>query len=71
MGEQANYRPPGWQAGGERASLDALETAFGTAGRRSQPNGADPHVRPPGASGHRPGTHPGPSWPTVVATTVR
>src|SRR5215831_6678635 len=71
MGEQANYRPPGWQAGSERTSLDALETAFGTARHGNEPNGAGAHVRRPGAGGPQPGTNPGQSWPAVVATTVR
>ena len=75
MGEQANYRPPGWQAGTGRVSLDALETAFGTARRRpapgSEPDGDDAPVRQPEASDPQPSTNPGPPWPAVVATTVR
>jgi hypothetical protein len=75
MGEQANYRPPGWQAGTGRVSLDALETAFGTARRRpapgSEPDGDGAPVRQPEASDPQPSTNPGPPWPAVVATTVR
>jgi hypothetical protein len=75
MGEQANYRPPGWQAGAGRASLDALETAFGTAhqdpARGNEPAGDDAHPRQPEVSDSQPGTNPGPPWPAVVATTVR
>ena len=75
MGEQANYRPPGWQAGSGQASLEALETAFGTArqgaARGNEPNGDDAHVRQPWVGGPRPSTNPGPPWPAVVATTVR
>jgi hypothetical protein len=71
MGEQANYRPPGWQSGGERVSLEELETAFGTARQGNEPNGANAHVGWPGAGSPRPDTNPGPSWPAVVATTVR
>jgi hypothetical protein len=71
MGEQANYRPPGRQAGTERVSLDALETAFGTAYQGSQPNGANAHVGQPKTSDPQPGTNPGPSWPALAATTVR
>jgi hypothetical protein len=75
MGEQANYRPPGWQAENGRASLEALETAFGTARqdpvRGNEPDDDDAHVRPPGVSGPRPSTNPGPPWPAVVATTMR
>src|SRR5215831_15358123 len=69
MGEQANYRPPGRQAARGQVSLDALETALGTA-RGHEPHGGDAHVRPPGAGAPRPGTNPGPPWPAVVATTV-
>jgi len=69
MGEQANYRPPGWQARSGPASLDALETAFGPA-RGNERHSDDAHVQPPHASAPRPGTNPGPSWPAVVATTV-
>jgi len=71
MGEQANYRPPSRQAGSERVSLEALETAFGPAQPGNEPNGANAHVRRPGAGGPEPGTNPGQSWPAVVATTVR
>ena len=75
MGEQANHRPPGWQAGTGRVSLDALETAFGTARRRpargGEPDGDDAHVGQPEASDPQPSTNPGPSWPAVVATTMR
>src|SRR5262249_52925539 len=71
MGERANYRPPGWQPGSERVSLEALETAFGPAQPGNEPNGANAHVRQPGVSAPRPGTNPGPSWPALVATTVR
>jgi hypothetical protein len=75
MGEQANYRPPGWQAGTGRVSLDALETALGTARRRpspgSEPDGDDAPVGQPEASDPQPSTNPGPPWPAVVATTVR
>ena len=75
MGEQANYRPPDWQAGTGRVSLDALETALGTARRRpapgSEPGGDDAPVGQPEASDPQPGTNPGPPWPAVVATTVR
>ena len=74
MGEQANYRRPGWQAPTGRVSLDALETALGTAhrgaARGNEPDGDDPHVGQPVASDPRPGTNPGPPWPAVVATTV-
>ena len=75
MGQQANYRPPGWQAGSGRVSPDALEAALGTArrgpARGSEAGGDDAHVGQPEASGPRPGTNPGPPWPAVVATTVR
>jgi hypothetical protein len=75
MGEQANYRPPGWQAGTGRASLDALETALGTARRGptsgNEPGGDDVHSRQPEAGDPRPSTNPEPSWPAVMATTVR
>src|SRR5215475_5483221 len=66
MGEQANYRPPG----SGPVSLEALETAFGT-GRAHQPSDDDAHTRPPKAGRLRPAANPGPSWPTVVATTMR
>jgi hypothetical protein len=66
MGEQANYRPPG----NGPVSLEALETAFGT-GRAHQPSDDDAHTRPPKAGRPRPAANPGPSWPAVVATTVR
>jgi hypothetical protein len=75
MGEQANYRPPGWQAGTGRASLDALETALGTARREpargNEPGGDDAHSRQPEAGDPRLSTNPEPSWPAVMATTVR
>ena len=71
MGEQANSRPPGWRAGSERVSLEALEAAFGAARRGNEPDNANAPVRRPGIGGPRPGTNAGPSWPTVVATTVR
>ncbi|HSS92184.1 MAG TPA: hypothetical protein VLL69_22975, partial [Streptosporangiaceae bacterium] len=75
MGEQANYRPPGWRAGTGRASLDALETALGTArrgpARGSEPGGDDAHSTQPEAGDPRPSTNPEPSWPAVMATTVR
>ena len=75
MGEQANYRPPGWQAESGRVSLDALETALGTArrdpARGSEPDGDDAHVGPPEVSDPRPSTNPAPPWPTVVATTMQ
>ena len=75
MGEQANHRPPGWQAGTGRASLDALETALGTArrgpARGNEPGGDDAHSRQPEAGDPRPSTNPEPSWPAVMATTVR
>src|SRR5438046_2386144 len=70
MGEQANYRPPGWPPGGRQVSLEALEKAFGTA-RGSEPDGDDAHARPPEAGRPRPAANPGPPWPAVVATTVR
>jgi len=66
MGEQANYRPPGARARNGRASLDALETAFGTSRE-----GDDAHVGAPEASEPRPTANPGPPWPAVAATTVR
>jgi hypothetical protein len=68
MGEQANYRPPGWQAGTGQVPLDALETALGTArrgqARGNEPSADDAHVK-------QPSTNPEPPWPAVVATTVR
>ncbi len=71
MGEQANYRPPGTG----RASLDALETALGTArrgpARGNEPGGDDAHARQPEVGDPRPSTNPEPSWPAVMATTVR
>jgi hypothetical protein len=71
MREQANYRPP--VTG--RVSLDALETALGTArrgpARGSEPDGDDAHVGQPEAIDPQPSTNPGPPWPAVVATTVR
>ena len=71
MREQANYRPPGTG----RVSLDALETALGTArrgpARGSEPDGDDAHVGQPEAIDPQPSTNPGPPWPAVVATTVR
>ncbi len=71
MGEQARYRPPGTG----RVSLDALETAFGTARRDpvrgDEPGGGDADLSQRAASGPRPGTNPGPPWPAVAATTVR
>ncbi|HXZ69637.1 MAG TPA: hypothetical protein VEH31_02050 [Streptosporangiaceae bacterium] len=70
MGEQANYRPPGWPPGSGPVSLEALEAAFGTA-RGSKPGDDDAHARPPEPGRPRPGTNPGPPWPAVVATTVR
>ena len=74
MGEQANYRPPGWQAGSARAPIEALEAAFGTARQGPapghQPDGGDAHVSQPGASGPGPSTNPGPPWPAVATTTV-
>jgi hypothetical protein len=70
MREQANYRPPGTG----RVSLDALETALGTArrgpARGSEPDGDDAHVGQPEAIDPQPSTNPGPPWPAVVATTV-
>jgi hypothetical protein len=75
MGEQANYRPPGWQAGTGRPSLDALETALGTArggtARGNEPGSDDAHARQPEAGAPRSSTNPEPSWPAVMATTVR
>ena len=70
MGEQANYRPPGWQPGSGPVSLEALETAFGTA-RGNDPGGDNAHTRPAEADRPRPGANPEPPWPAVVATTVR
>ena len=71
MGEQANYRPPGTG----RASLDALETALGTARRGpahgNEPGGDGAHARQPEVGDLRPSTSPEPSWPAVMATTVR
>jgi hypothetical protein len=71
MGEQANYRPPGTG----RASLDALETALGTVRRRpargNEPGGDDARARPPELGDPRPSANPEPSWPAVMATTVR
>jgi hypothetical protein len=71
MREQANYRPPGTG----RVSLDALETALGTArrgpARGSEPDGDDAHVGQPEASDPQTSTNPGPPWPAVVTTTVR
>jgi hypothetical protein len=66
MGEQANYRPPG----SGPVSLEALETAFGTA-RGHDPGGDDAHGGPPEAGRPRAAANPGPPWPAVVATTVR
>ena len=75
MGEQANHRPPGWPVGTGQVSLDALETAFGTArrgpDRDNEPGGGDTGLGQRAASGPRPGTNPGPPWPAVAATTVR
>jgi hypothetical protein len=70
MGEQANYRPPGWPPGSGPVSLEALETAFGTA-RSHDPGGDDAHAGPPEVGRPRPAANPGPPWPAVVATTVR
>jgi hypothetical protein len=70
MGEQANDRPPGWPPGSGPVSLEALETAFGTA-RGHEPGDDDAHVTRPGAGRPRPGANPGPPWPAVMATTVR
>ena len=71
MGEQAKYRPPGTG----QVSLDALETAFGTAPRDpvrgNEPGGRDAGLSQGAVSGPRPGTNPGPPWPAVAATTVR
>ena len=66
MGEQANYRPP---ASGP-VSLEALETAFAAA-RGHEPGDDGAHTGPPGADRPGPAANPGPSWPAVVATTVR
>jgi hypothetical protein len=76
MGEQGHYRPPRWEAESGSVSLDALESAMGTAsrnpGRGDAPDHPEAHVRPPGAGGRGPGPdRPAPSWPAVVATTVR
>jgi len=79
MGEQANYRPPRWHVGGGRVSLEsleALETAFGTARQRAapgnEPDGDGAHAGQPEVGGRRPDAdRPGPPWPNVVATTVR
>jgi hypothetical protein len=69
MGEQANYRPPGWQASSRPVSLDALEAAFGTA-RSNEAHGDDARAAQSQIGASRPGTNPGPPWPTVMATTV-
>jgi len=70
MSEHDHYRPLRWQAESGSVSLDALETAFGAAppgpGRSDEPGHDDAHPRQPVASGR-----PLPSWPAVVATTVR
>ena len=66
MGEQANYRPP--ESG--PVSLEALETAFG-APRAREPGDDDAHTRRAETGRPRLAANPGPSWPAVVATTVR
>jgi hypothetical protein len=76
MGEQGHYRPPRWHAESGSVSLDALESALGTApqdpGHGDEPDYPGASIRPPGASDRRTGPdRPAPSWPAVVATTVR
>jgi len=76
MGEQDHYRPPRWEAESGSVSFGALETAFGTAppgpGRAGGPGHDDAQATRRATSGPRPAAdRPVPSWPAVVATTVR